>query len=218
MGLFIVFEGIEGSGKSTQSRALLRRLIKLGYPSILVHEPGGTPTGEKIRRWLKSGEDLTPLTELFLFAAARAAIVEQEISPELEKGHTVICDRYFYSTLAYQGHGRGMDMALLQKVNRIAAQGVIPDLVVLLDIPFEMPLGMPFEKGIARKGGPRDRFEREGVEFHRRVREGYLALAQEEPERWLTLNATASRSALFDSIERRVLSLLEKAPAKDQNA
>jgi len=203
LGLFVVFEGIEGSGKTTQAKALHRRLARLGHPSILVQEPGGTPTGERVRRWLKAGMDITPLAEVFLLSAARAALVENKIGPALERGQTVVCDRYFYSTLAYQGYGRGIDMDILHQVNRIATRGLLPNLVVLLD--------MPPEEGLARKGQPRDRFEREGIQFHQRVRQGYLALAQQEPERWLLLDGLSLPQALSHAIEKRVLALLRES-------
>ena len=109
MGLLVVFEGVDGSGKSTQSRALKRRLAGAGYPSTQVHEPGGTPTGERIRRWVKGAPHVSPLAELFLFCAARASLVESVIRPALSKARVVLCDRYIYSSVAYQGGGRGLE-------------------------------------------------------------------------------------------------------------
>ena len=193
MGLFVVFEGIEGSGKSTQSRALKRRLDRVGYPATLVHEPGGTPTGERVRRWVKGDHDIDPLGELFLFSAARAALVGSVLRPSLRSGHTVICDRYIYSTVAYQVYGRGLDPDTARQVNVIATGGLEPDLVVLLDIAPE--------EGLARKATQRlDRFEREGQAFHRRVRDGYLTLARQDPKRWLVLDSSKPRTKLAETV------------------
>ncbi|MCH8109152.1 MAG: dTMP kinase [Chloroflexi bacterium] len=203
MGLFVVFERVEGSGKSTQSRALQRRLTRSGYPSTLVREPGSTPTGERISRWLKSDHDITPLAELLLFSAARASLVESLIRPALRDSEIVVCDRYIYSTLAYQGHGRGLDMDVIRQLNEITTGGLLPHLVVLLDLPPE--------DGLARKAGrPLDRIEREQADFHQRVRQGYLNLAQHEPERWLVLNSAESRASLSESIWNRVSQMLKK--------
>ena len=205
MGLFVVFEGIEGSGKSTQSRALKRRLDRAGYPATLVHEPGGTPIGERLRRWVKGDNDINPMGELFLFSAARASLVESVLRPSLRDNHTVICDRYIYSTVAYQSYGRGLDLDTVQRVNAIASGGLEPDLVVLLDIAPE--------EGLARKAAKRlDRFEREDQAFHRRVRDGYLALAQQDPERWLVVDSSRSKASLSETIWVRIERMLRGQP------
>ncbi|MDP2916634.1 MAG: dTMP kinase, partial [Dehalococcoidia bacterium] len=177
MSLFITFEGGEGCGKSYQSRALYRWLSKLAVPVILIHEPGGTPLGEKVRRLLKRGNaEMSSLTELLLFNASRSQLVTGVIQPSLKKGKVVICDRFADSTLAYQGYGRGLDLDVVREVNRMAAQGLTPDLTVLLDVPVEV--------GLARKnGGIPDRFEREDIAFHHRVRDGFLKLTAREPVR-----------------------------------
>ena len=201
MGLFVVFEGVDGSGKSTQSKALHLRLAKAGYPVTLLHEPGGTPTGERVRQWLKGSDETTPLAELFLFSAARTSLVETVIRPALTRGQTVVCDRYAYSTLAYQGHGRGLDIETARRVNAIATAGLVPELVILLDLDPE--------QGLSRKAGtPPDRFERERADFHQRVRQGFLELAQEEPQRWLVLDATEPPAALSHSVWKRVEQLI----------
>ena len=202
MGLFVVFEGVEGSGKSTQSRALARRLTNAGYPGTLVHEPGGTPTGERIRRWLKSGHDISLLAELLLFSAARASLVESVIHPALSRAEVVVCDRYTYSTVAYQGYGRGLDLNTVRHLNEIATGGLLPALVVLLDLPPE--------DGLGRKAtGRLDRFERERRDFHRRVRQGYVELARQDPARWLVLDASEPRASLLDAVWRRLSPMLE---------
>jgi len=200
--MFIVFEGGEGSGKSTQAKALRRRLLRRGYPVVLTREPGGTPIGNRLRRWVLWGEGLTPQTELLFILAARSQLVAEVIRPALKRGGTVICDRYFYSTLAYQGYGRGMDLGLLQSLNGLVTGGVAPDLVVFLD--------MDTEEGLERKAGDRDRFEREDMSFHRRVREGYLKMAAAEPERWLVVDASLPRREIGARIWQRVQQALER--------
>ena len=208
MGLFVVFEGIEGSGKSTQSKALKRRLAATGYTSTLVHEPGGTPTGELIRRWLKTGSQITPMAELLLFSAARASLVETVIRPALERDEVVISDRYIYSTIAYQGYGRGLDLDLVRQLNRIAAADLVPHLVILLDLPPQV--------GIGRKAGtPLDRFEREDYSFLESVRQGYLKQSAETPDRWLVLSSSEPKSSIGKSIWARVSEMLHQDKPAD---
>ncbi|MDA0769521.1 MAG: dTMP kinase [SAR202 cluster bacterium Casp-Chloro-G4] len=201
MGLFIVFEGVEGSGKSTQSRELYRRLQKAELEAVLIREPGGTPTAEYVRDWLIGGHDISPLTELLLFSATRASLVESVIRPALSKGEIVVCDRYIYSTLAYQGYGRGMDMGAIDNLNGIATGGLEPELVVLLDLPPD--IGFQRKRG----GDPNDRFEREDLAFHQRVHEGYNALAANDPKRWLVLDASLPMESLASAIWDRVLEI-----------
>jgi dTMP kinase len=203
MSLFITFEGGEGSGKSVQARALYRRLCRLSIPAVLTHEPGGTPPGERIARLLKwtQDTDISPLTELCLFNASRAQLVEEIIKPNLESGKVVICDRYDDSTTAYQSYGRGLDLEMVMTINNAATQGLKPDLTVLLDITVE--------EGHTRKAGKKpDRFEQEDITFHRRVREGYLKMAAEEPERWLVIDASQSKAKISEIIWQRVSQLL----------
>jgi dTMP kinase len=205
MGLFITFEGGEGCGKSTQARLLYRRLSKLAIPALLTHEPGVTTLGRKITHLLKWSQDMaiSPISELLLFNTSRAQLVADVIRPNLEKGTVVICDRYADSTTAYQGYGRGLNLDVVKDVNRIATQGLLPDLTILLD--------MPVEEGLARKKSQRqDRFEAEAVNFHRRVREGYLKLAAQEPKRWLVIDATKSKDEIAGIIWQRVSKLLSR--------
>jgi len=155
--------------------------LRSGVPALLTHEPGGTPLGSALRRWLKFQGELDPQTELLLFNASRAHLVSRVIRPALEKGIVVICDRFSDSTTAYQGYGRGLDFALIETANGIGTQGLRPDLTVLLDFPVE--------QGLARKR-LHDRFEREGFAFHQRVRQGYLEMAKKEPGRWLVVDAS----------------------------
>jgi dTMP kinase len=199
LALFITFEGGEGCGKSTQARALYRRLSKSGVPVLITHEPGGTPLGERARRHLKQANKspISPLAELFLVAASRAQLVEEVIRPSLERDITVICDRYTDSTVAYQGYGRGIDLGIIRTVNTIATGGLSPDYIVLLDVPVDV--------GLARKkGAGRDRFESEELTFHERVRQGYLAMARADARRWLVLDGTSPVKETRDRIWERV--------------
>ncbi len=203
MALFITFEGGEGCGKSVQSKRLYRRLLKLTLPVLLTHEPGVTILGKKITHLLKWSRDIniSPLAELLLFNASRAQLVMEVIRPELESGKIVICDRYADSTTAYQGYGRGLDLTIVDAINKVGTTGLIPDLTVLLD--------MPVGKGLYRKIGEKpDRFEQEDIAFHQRVREGYLKLAVAEPGRWLVVDAEKGKKEIADIIWRKVSRLL----------
>ena len=219
MGIFVVFEGGEASGKTTQCEALRRRACSAGLAVTSVREPGGTSAAEGIRQLLKRG-DREPLAELFLFSAARASLMASVVRPALERGDTVISDRYIYSTLAYQGYGRGIDLETVRRVNAIATQGLAPELVVLLDLAPEcglqrLPrpevneqLGLDLSPERERPAGPPDRIEQDSREFHRRVREGYLELARSDPERWLVLDASAPAAKLSDLVWDRVSELI----------
>jgi dTMP kinase len=203
MSLFITFEGGEGSGKSTQAKELYRRLSQKAVPVLLTHEPGGTPLGEQIAKWLKRGNDMDilPLTELMLFNASRAQLVTEVIQPNLKDGKVVISDRYADSTTVYQGYGRGLDLAMVRATNGAATQGLMPDLTILLDVPVE--------EGLARKQDKvKDRFEQETLAFHQKVREGYLKMAADEPRRWLVVDGTQSKEEIADIIWQRVSPLL----------
>jgi dTMP kinase len=203
MSLFITFEGGEGCGKSVQAKELYRRLSQLAIPVLLTHEPGGTPFGKKLGRWLKwaQGTGISPFVELMLFNASRAQLVTEVIKPSLEGGKVVISDRYADSTTAYQGYGRGLDLEMVKATNNAATQGVKPDLTILLDISPE--------KGLARKRARRqDRFEQEEIAFHQRVWKGYLKMAADEPERWLVVDASQSKEKIAQIIWQRVSQLL----------
>ncbi|MDM8000714.1 MAG: dTMP kinase [Dehalococcoidia bacterium] len=205
MALFIVFEGGEGCGKSTQTRALYRRLSKSGFTAVLTREPGGTSLGERVRRHLKQtdGTAISPMAELFLIAAARAQLVSEVIHPALKAGQTVVCDRFTFSTLAYQGYGRRLPMDTLRVVNDAATGGLSPDLVVLLDVPVGVGLSRKKLRG-------RDRFESENRAFHSRVRRGYLEMARADPQRWLVVNGRLPRGLIGRKIWERVSSLLRR--------
>lgn len=203
MGLFITFEGGEGSGKSTQAKALARRLISGGFPAVLSREPGGTRLGRQLRRILKRGDTVQPLTELLLFNAARVQLVSELIRPSLEQGKIVILDRYADSTVAYQGYGRGLELETVRTINTQATGGLQPDLVIFLDVDVE--------HGLARKRRLKpDRFEQEELAFHRRVRQGYLGLAAAEPQRWLVVDGALLRARIEAIIWGRVEGLLRE--------
>ncbi|MDD4230472.1 MAG: dTMP kinase [Dehalococcoidales bacterium] len=201
--LFITFEGLDGCGKSLQAKLLYRHLKKISRKAILLHEPGSTPLGEEISRLVKWGDTtrLSPVTELFLFNASRAQLVSETIKPALAEGTVVIVDRFTDSTLVYQGYGRGLDLDMIRQVNDIALQDCHPDLSILLDTPLEVATG--------RRKKTSDRFESENDAFHRKIRSGYLDLAESEPERWLVIDGTLEINIITDIIIEKVTLLLE---------
>jgi dTMP kinase len=232
MALFITFEGGEGSGKSTQASILVERLLKQKKWGVsYAQEPGTTLLGKQVREWLRGagrpliviprGETQLPLLEdsnghnlpaihlhadsareeLLAFTLARSQLVEDYILPKLKGKSIVVCNRYADSTTAYQGYGRGLDLKLVEMANNIATQGLKPNLTILLDIPPE--------KGLIRKFGELKKFEREVLQFHERVREGYLKLAAGEPERWLVIDATQPKEKIAQIIWQRVRQLLQ---------
>jgi dTMP kinase len=195
-GLFVTIEGIDRSGKTTQARRLVDAL---GDDAVLVREPGGTPAGERIRELLKDpGVTLSARTEALLFAAARAELVDAVIRPALEDGRVVVSDRYLDSSLAYQGHARGLGEDEVRRLNEWATTGLEPDLTVLLRID-------PGEA--AARAGAADRFEDEGLGLQRRVADAYEQLAAAAPERWQAIDATRSEA----DVHADVLALVERA-------
>jgi dTMP kinase len=197
-GLFVTIEGIDRSGKTTQARRLVDAL---GDAAVLVREPGGTPAGERIRDLLKDpAADISARTEALLFAAARAELVDAVIRPALEDGRVVVSDRYLDSSLAYQGHARGLGEDEVRRVNEWATGGLRPDLTVLLRID-------PAEA--AARAGASDRFEDEGLDLQRRVADAYEQLAAAAPERWQAIDATRSE----DQVHADVVALVERARA-----
>lgn len=201
-GLLITLEGGEGSGKTTQAQALAARLEERGYAVCLTREPGGTELGQAVQRLLEADRAPAPLAELLLFAADRAQHVQEVIAPALVAGKIVVCDRFADSTLAYQGSGRGLDLGLVRRLNDEATGGLRPDLTLLLDIAPEV--------GLEREGSQLDVTGRESLEFHQRVREGFLALAREEPERFVVIDATLPPEDVTDrgqaEVEKRLVS------------
>ena len=201
MGVFVVFEGGEGAGKTTQARVLARRLQREGHPAVLIREPGGTSLGESLRRRLKGRSDVTPLAELLLFMAARAQLVEEVIVPRLRQGGSVVCDRFCASTLAYQGYGRGLSLKTIADLNQVATGGLQPDLNVLLNIAVA--------SGFARKkDGGKDTFESQATDFHEQVREGYLQIAGGDPDRWLVLDGVKPKDTISGQVWGKVKPLL----------
>jgi dTMP kinase len=198
---FIVIEGGDGAGKSTQAKLLAQRLKRRDYPALLTHEPGGTPLGESLRRLLKTQREISPLSELLMFVAARNQLVDKIIRPALASGTTVVSDRFAASSVAYQGYGRGLDLLLIDKLNRSATKDLLPDLTVLLDLPVEAALN---RKG--NNGG--DNFDSAPQQFHERVRQGYLAQAAQDPDRWLVLDATQPPRRTSQEVWAKVQPLL----------
>ena len=199
---FIVLEGVEGSGKSTQSQLLSQKLSSEGISNLLVREPGGTDTGEKIRALILEGYELNPLTELFLFSAARSELIQNEIIPALDSNTVVVCDRYIYSSIAYQGYAKGLNLATVGEVNSIATSRINPDPVFLLDINPEVS----FER---KKTDPKDRFEKEPITFHNSVRKGYLCLAKSNQNAWHIIDAEKSSGIISAIIWEKVITLLK---------
>jgi len=195
-GMFITLEGVEGSGKTTQSALVAEALRAAGRAVSVTHEPGGTRAGEAIRAiFLDAAIKLEVAAELLLVLADRAQHVREKLRPALQAGEIVISDRYSDSTAAYQGYGRGFDLKLLEDLNQLASDGMRPDLTFVLDCPAEIGL----ERSRARRGSGADRpdrFEGEHIEFHRRVRDGFLAIARAEPGRVIVVDATAPRAVV----------------------
>lgn len=190
---FITLEGIEGSGKSTQLKNLSKELANLGFSVLETREPGGTRVGEEIRSLILGTDfqEMMPLTELFLIAASRAQHVQELIKPALEMGKVVLCDRFCDATLAYQGYGRGLNLKLIRAVNQMASCGLVPSLTILLDCPVELGLnrsrGRLMKEGKSKSEG---RFESMDWAFHQKVREAYLRMAYQEPERFRIVDAS----------------------------
>lgn len=183
-GILISLEGVEGSGKSTQLNLLAEYLESLGRKVLKVREPGGTELGERVRTLLleEGGAKISPLAELFLYFASRAQLVEEVLRPALGAGFVILCDRYMDATVAYQGYGRGLDVASIETINRLIVSDALPDLTFLLDLEARM--------GLSRiSGRSRDRLEAEDLAFHERVREGYLELAFRNPQRVKVISA-----------------------------
>lgn len=206
--MLITFEGIDGAGKSTQVVKLKRHLQESGRDVLTLREPGGTEVAEQIRELLlQSKHDIAPVTELLLFAASRAELVQKVILPALKEGTVVILDRFSDSTTAYQGYGRGLDLGLLAEVNRIATFGLRPDVTIFLDISPEDSLIRKFsEKSLplAFDSEELDRMESSGLEFYRRVREGYLAILESERERIVAIDAQLPPAEIHSRILARL--------------
>jgi len=191
---FITFEGGDGTGKSTQIRALENYLVGRAHSCVVTREPGGTALGNLIRKMLLDvgSHEIASSAELFLYLADRAQHVSKVILPAIKAGSIVLCDRFTDSTVAYQGYGRGIDLSLLRQLNDIADRGVRPDLTVLLDCPAHIGLARTARRRSAMGQRQEDRFEREKIEFHDKVRAGFLEIARAEPKRFRLVDATRS--------------------------
>jgi dTMP kinase len=203
---FITLEGPEGGGKTLQARRLAQHLEALGHEVVLTREPGGTDIGDQIRKVLTLLENtaMDARTEFLLFSASRAQLVNERIRPQLARDRIVICDRFFDSSLAYQGYGQGLDLEMLRRVTEFATGGLVPDLTFLLDLDVE--------QGLRRResGGNWNRLDAYDLDFHRRVREGYLNLAQEEPQRWVLVDASQDAAAVELAIRNAVEAFLRR--------
>lgn len=208
MPCFITFEGIEGSGKTTQIRLLNERMTKQGHQVVVTREPGGCPIADRIRSILLDPENsaLVPRAELLLYAAARAQHVSEIIRPALQAGSTVLCDRFTDATLAYQGYGRRLDHGLIKQLNQLASEEIQPDLTLLLDLPVEQGLGRALQREVLAQDSTEGRFEREAVEFHQRVRSGYRTLADQDPERYRIIDAALP----LEQIHREVSTIIDQ--------
>lgn len=204
-GFFITFEGTEGCGKTTQAALLAEYLTQQGYEVVLTREPGGTEFGCRLREILLTGttKSISPQTELFLYSADRAHHIQSQIRPALEDGKIVICDRFTDATVAYQGWGRGLDVEQVNMVCSLAGGGLVPDMTILLDIDPAEGLGRAVSRNKENRSSE-DRFENEALDFHRRVRQGYLAQADVEPHRFRVI----SGDGLAKEIHQRVLTVV----------
>lgn len=209
-GLFLSFEGGEGSGKSLQARGLAQTLIERGREVVLTREPGGTAAGERIRDILLHAREipLSPEAQVLLFSSARAQLVQEVIRPALDTGKIVLADRFFDSTVVYQGHGHGVSLEAIRQATALAVGTLVPDRTFLLDVPVEV--------GLARSGWRAaekwDRFEADETDFHVRVRDAYLRLAAAEPRRFVVIRADREEAEVASDIRRAVDALLG-APA-----
>lgn len=191
MGAYVAIEGGDGTGKSTVATAVAERLNALGHETVVVREPGSTPLGEEIRKLLLDGDGMAPWSEAFLFAAQRAQLAAEVISPSLERGNWVISDRTYFSSVAYQGAGRGLGMDTVRSINETGLEGVEPDHVFVLDIDVDVALG--------RQGRP-DRIGAEEPAFHQAVRGAYQQLAETEPDRVKIIDNTMDLGDVVDEI------------------
>jgi dTMP kinase len=194
-GRFLVLDGPDGSGKTTQIARLAARLRERGENVLVLREPGATPMGEAVRDLLLHADvDITPLAEMLLYQAARAHLVETVVRPALAAGQTVLLDRYWYSTAAYQGHGLGLDPDEIRRVSAVATKGLEPDRLILLDVPADV--------GLSRLKGKRDRVEGRSLEYHRRVREGFLAEARRLGGKATVVDASRDEESVARDVQR----------------
>jgi dTMP kinase len=220
LSLFITFEGVEGSGKTTQIQRLKKYLTQKRLPCKVTREPGGSSIGEKIRKILLNPDhgEMTPTSELLLYEAARAQHVKEVIKPFLEKGGVVLCDRFSDATVAYQGHGRRMDLKWIERLNRLSSQGIRPDVTFLLDCPSNVGLKRALQRNRVLKQEKEGRFEKEEIQFHRRVRKGYLDIAKKQPDRVKVIDTREGEKKVFEKIRKIIDNLIEVKGSRIQGA
>lgn len=212
-GFFLTVEGIEGCGKTTQLKRLAKLLREQGHNCVMTKEPGGTPIGDRVRAILldPQAEGMDALSELFLLAASRRQHVVEVVHPALEKGAVVLCDRYADASVVYQGYGRGLDLQKVLDINEWATDGITPDITFVFDLSENVGLGRARSRNATENLMAESRLEGEDFAFHRRVREGYLALAKEQPERFSVIDGSKSIdevfAAMLDVLRERVPSL-----------
>ncbi|MEI6080169.1 MAG: dTMP kinase [bacterium] len=197
--LFITMEGIEGVGKTTQVNLLYDFLKKKGLDIVLTREPGGLPISEAIRNILLH-KDMSPMTELLLYEAARAEHFDRIISPALDKGQTVLCDRFTDASVAYQGYGRGLDLKLIDQLNSIATRNVQPDLTFVIDLPVDLAF-----KRLGTRGTTPDRFEKLSHDFYEKVRNGYIEQSKKYPKRVFMIDANKTPEEIHKDIVSKIL-------------
>ena len=212
MSLFITFEGVEGSGKTTQIQRLKKYLTQKGIPCTVTREPGGCPIGEKVRKILLNPDhrEMVPTSELLLYEAARAQHVKEVIKPFLKKGGVVLCDRFSDATIAYQGYGRRIDLKWIERLNHLTSQGIKPDVTFLLDCPSDVGLKRALQRNRTLKQEREERFEREKIQFHHRVRKGYLAIAKKDPYRVKLIDTREGQEKVFEKIRKIADNLIER--------
>jgi dTMP kinase len=213
MNKFITFEGVEGSGKSTQVKLLGEYLTGKNIPVLLTQEPSGTPIGRKIGDILfnRSHQAMCPETELFLFCAARAQHVREVVWPALKEGKYVLCDRFSDATFAYQAAGRGLDLDFIRTINNYCAEQLKPDLTLLFDLPVETGLQRAGQRDAELKDpSSADRFEKEKLDFHNRVRQGYLSLCATEPGRFQVIDAARAVDMIAQDTRRHVMEFINR--------
>lgn len=222
MSLFITFEGVEGSGKTTQIRRLRSYLSRRGIPYVITREPGGCPLSEKIRKILLNPDHcgMVPLTELLLYEAARAQHVKETIAPLLKEGRVVISDRFTDASIAYQGYGRKVGLKLIETLNRVSSQGISPDVTFLLDCPSRVGLKRALQRNQRLRQEKEGRFELERIQFHHRVRRGYLSIAKKDLHRVRVIDTREGEEKVFEEIRKVIDQLIQikrvkKIGAKD---
>ena len=203
-GLFITIEGTDGSGKTTQMGLIREYVRSMGCEVVMVREPGGTRISERIRNIILDPEytEMSSNTEMLLYAASRAQLVAETVRPALEQGKIVICDRFIDSTYAYQGFGRGIELGVLENINNFAVEGIMPDITFFFDLDPELALGRRMASTVT------DRIENEKMEFHRKVHDGYVKLAEKYPDRIRKIDSSRSVEAIWDDVKQLLESII----------